>query len=248
MTIYSFDDRRDLALPGENEATLLYAVEHFIKVAQEAIAKRGRFSVALSGGSTPKAIYQSLTDPLHNKRLDWQKILLFWSDERAVPPYHPDSNYHMAMEAGFAKMGIPPDHIFRMQAEGDIEEGALAYEETIKRILPDQRFDLIMLGMGDDGHVASLFPRTHGLHAPGRLAIANYVPQKETWRMTLTFACINSGAPHSPLCVGPSKAEKVKEVLTGPYTPDDLPAQAVGLPGHTALWILDSSAASLLEK
>jgi 6-phosphogluconolactonase len=144
--IYAYDERRDLAIPGDFEATLNFGVDQFIALAEKAISERDRFLVALSGGSTPKAIYQELCDPLHRKRLNWQKIFLFWSDERAVPPYHPDSNYHMAMEAGFAKMGIPPQHIFRMQAEGNIEQGAVAYEELIRKNIPDLQFDLIMLG------------------------------------------------------------------------------------------------------
>ena len=217
--ILAFDDRRDIALPGDEGATLDFCVEHFLDVAERSLSERGRFAVVLSGGSTPKAIYQRLTDPLHRKRVDWQKIYLFWSDERCVPPYHPDSNYRMAMDAGLDKMGIPPQHIFRMQAEGDVEEGALAYEEQIRHTLPDLSFDLMMLGMGDDGHTASLFPRTHGLHAPGRIAIANYIPQKETWRMTLTFECINA-ARHTVLYVlGPGKAQMVNKVLTGPFLP-----------------------------
>lgn len=241
--IFAFDERRDIAVPGDEKATLEYCVEHFLALGKEAIAERGRFVVALSGGSTPKAIYQRLA----NKEFDWQNIYLFWSDERCVPPYHPDSNYHMAMEAGFSKMGIPPQHIFRMQAEGDVEEGALHYEEQIRHILPDLSFDLVMLGVGEDGHTASLFPKTHGLHAPGRLAIANYVPEKQVWRMSLTFECINASRHIAIYALGASKAAIVKKVLTEPYDPDVLPAQKVGTPEHKALWVLDASASALFK-
>lgn len=241
--VFAFDDRRDIAVPGDEKATLEFSVEHFLSIGKQAIAERGRFAVALSGGSTPKAIYQRLA----SKEFDWQNIYLFWSDERCVPPYHPDSNYHMAMEAGFSKVGIPPQHIFRMQAEGDVEEGALHYEEQIRRSLPDLRFDLVMLGVGEDGHTASLFPKTHGLHAPERLAIANYVPQKQVWRMTLTYECINAARHIVFYAIGASKASIVKTVLTEPFDPDLLPAQKVGTPEHKALWIFDEAASALLK-
>ncbi len=244
--ICAFDERRDIVIPGDAAATLNFSVDHFTSLAERAIAEKGRFAVALSGGSTPKAIYQQLTDPLHRRRINWQKVFLFWSDERAVPPYHPDSNYHMAMEAGFAKVGIPSSQIFRMQAEGDVEVGALTYEELIRKNLPDLKFDLVMLGMGEDGHTASLFPKTHGLHAPGRVAIANFIPKLEMWRLTLTFECINSAHHAVFYALGANKAAMVQKVLTGPFTPDELPAQAVGIPEQKALWILDSAAGALL--
>lgn len=244
--IYSFDERRDIAIPGDAKATLDFCVEHFIDLANQAIAQRGQFFVALSGGSTPKAIYQLLTDPLHRKRLNWQKIFLFWSDERCVPPYDPESNYRMAMDAGLERVGIPAQHIFRMQAEGDVDDGALVYEALIRNTVPDHCFDLIMLGMGEDGHTASLFPRTHGLHAPGRLVIANYISQKQVWRMSMTFDCINQ-ARHPVLYVfGADKASKVKRVLSEPFEPIELPSQAIGTSDHKALWILDSGSGSLL--
>ncbi|MCE5316861.1 MAG: 6-phosphogluconolactonase [Parachlamydia sp.] len=245
--IYSYDDRRDIATPGDAKATLDFCVEHFIDIGNQAITQRGQFFVALSGGSTPKAIYQLLTDSLHRKSLNWQKIFLLWSDERCVPPYDPESNYRMAMDAGLERVGIPAQHIFRMQAEGNVDEGALAYEALIRSTVPDHCFDLIMLGMGEDGHTASLFPRTHGLHSPGRLVIANYIPQKQVWRMSMTFDCINQ-ARHPVLYVfGAGKASMVKKVFTDSYEPDVLPVQAAGLPEHKALWILDKEAASLLS-
>jgi 6-phosphogluconolactonase len=247
VNIYAYDERRDIALPGDAKATLDFCVDHFLALANQAIAERDRFFVALSGGTTPKAIFQSVTDPLHRKKVDWSKVFLFWSDERCVAPSHPDSNYRMAMEAGFEKVGVPQEHIFRMQGEKDVEEGALAYDELIRHTVPDQRFDLVMLGMGADGHTASLFPRTHALHAPGRWAVANYVPSLQVWRLTLTFDCINA-ARHPVLYVlGANKAATAAQVLTAPYDPDELPAQAIGHANHKALWILDEAAASQLD-
>lgn len=243
--IQSLDERRNIVIPTEN--TLHYCVDQFFQIGEKSLSERGRFIVALSGGSTPKAIYQLLTDSVNRKRIDWKKVFLFWSDERQVPPYDPESNYRMAMDAGFEKVGVLPQQIFRMQAEGDIEEGALAYEALIKKNLPDGKFDLIMLGMGEDGHTASLFPKTHGLHTTGRLAIANYVPPLKTWRMTLTFECINAAHQINVYILGANKAEVVKKVLASSFDPDMFPIQAVGLPENRALWILDQAAAALLQ-
>lgn len=244
QSIKSFDNRRDLMIPGDHEKTLQFCVDHFIVIGQESIEDHGYFAVALSGGSTPKAIYQGLADPVHRTKIDWKHVLLFWSDERSVPPYDPESNYRMAMDAAFSHLPVPPQNIHRMQAEGDIEKGAMAYEKLIQAELKDNPFDLMMLGMGEDGHTASLFPRTHGLHTLDRLAIANYVPQKDTWRMTLTFDCINASRNIAIYVLGKSKAPMVKKVLTSPYQPDDLPVQRVGTPDHKATWILDEEAAS----
>lgn len=246
-SIQAFDNRRDLMIPGDTQTTLQFCVEHFLLTAEDAIENRGSFTVALSGGSTPKAIYQGLADPVHRTRIDWKKVQIFWSDERNVPPYDPESNYRMAMEAAFSHLPIPTQNIHRMQAEGDIEEGALAYDKLIKAILKESSFDLMMLGIGEDGHTASLFPHTHGLHAVDRLAIANHVPQKNTWRMSLTFDCINSSHNIVLYAIGKGKKDILKEVLTGPYRPDDLPAQRVGTAENKTLIIADSSAAEAIQ-
>ncbi len=202
----NFDERRDIIIPGNEKETIDFCVDYFFWIAEESIKDHGFFAIALSGGNTPKAIYQEITSERHAKRVDWSKVLLFWSDERCVPPTHPDSNFKMAMDAGFAKVPIKPDQIFRMEAEKDFEEAALKYEEIIKKTLPSNSFDLILLGMGDDGHTASLFPKTHGLHAHSRLVIANYIPKLEAWRLTLTFECINAARHIAIVVMGKSKA------------------------------------------
>jgi 6-phosphogluconolactonase len=240
-----FDDRRDIVIPGNHEETLKFAAAHFVSQSNEAVKAHGNFFVALSGGSTPKKIYEKVCAPPLQKEMPWNKINLFWSDERSVPSSHPDSNFHMAMEAGFAKMSIPPENIHRMEAEGDIEAGALAYEELLKEKKASP-LDLVLLGMGDDGHTASLFPKTHGLHTQTRLCIANFIPQKDTWRLTLTFECINEAKLSVIYVLGAGKTEMVKKVLTGPYNPDVLPIQRIGTREHKALWILDEEAGSLL--
>lgn len=245
--IRSYDERRNLSNPLGGDEMIQFCLEHFVSTAETAIHERGSFHVALAGGNTPKAIYQGLLEKNYKSRINWNKVYLYWSDERPVPPYDPESNYRMAMEAAFSKLQIPLQQIHRMQAEGNIEEGALAYEKLLQANLPEKSFDLMMLGMGEDGHVASLFPETHALHTKDRLAIENYIPQKEKWRMTVTFDCINRSRTIAVYLMGKSKADTLKRVLTGPYRPDHLPAQRVGSPSRKALWIADKEALSSIQ-
>lgn len=245
--IRPYDDRRDIIIPGDEEETVAFCTRQWIQIGQEAISKRGQFAVALSGGHTPNAIFKELSKPENIKSLDWSKVLCFWSDERSVPPTDPESNYHAAMQAGFATLPLKPENIFRMQGEGAIEEHAKAYEELIRKQLPSFQFDLIMLGMGEDGHTASLFPHTEGLHAAaGRLVIANFVPQKNTWRMSFTYECIQQGKVICIYAMGSKKAAMVAKVLTGSYEPDLLPIQRIGTPDRPATWILDTAASAQL--
>ncbi len=233
----------ELLVPGDYDATLHFSAQHFITTSRDAIHDHGQFFVALSGGSTPKALYEILCQQDYSPEIEWDKVHLFWSDERSVPPTSPDSNYHMAMKAGFEKMLLSPGHIHRMVAEENIEENAKHYEAKILKILDGQSFDLVMLGMGEDGHTASLFPNTAGLKSQNRLVIANYVPQKETWRMTLTLDCINDAAETVFYVMGKSKAEMLSRIFS---TEPSLPCQLVGTPDHPALWIADEAASSLL--
>jgi len=224
------DERRELVIPGDREETIAYATQHWIELAKEAIANRGRFVVALSGGSTPKAIFEKL----RHIPLEWDKVFLFWSDERAVPPESPDSNYHMAMEAAFKY--LPLKHVYRMKGEGLIQESAAEYEKLVASHLP---FDLIMLGMGDDGHTASLFPGTEALSEKERLVVANYIPQKKCWRMTMTYPCINSARHIVFYVLGGDKKERLAEVLEPNCK---LPAALVGSSGSRAMWVADTQA------
>ncbi len=233
----SWDVRRDYIIPGDAKKTVEFAAQHWLHSAERAIQKRGRFAVALSGGSTPKAIYQNLI----SQKLDWSKIWLFWSDERAVPPNHPDSNYQMCMEF-FQKVPIPSSQIFRMIAETDIEKNARDYEEKIRHVLGNHLFDLVMLGVGEDGHTASLFPNTKGLEINQRLAIANYISEKKSWRMTLTFDCINESF-HSVIYVIGSQKQFITSKVLNAAIISEYPASRIGTPANKALWILDSEAA-----
>ncbi|TXI40950.1 MAG: 6-phosphogluconolactonase [Nitrosomonas sp.] len=244
--IQSFDDRRDIIIPGDKKATLDFCIHHFITQANNAIADHGYFTVALSGGSTPAAIYQGLGSTPMRHTIDWSKVFLFWSDERSVSTTDANSNYRMAMESGLTELNIPTANIFRMQAEENIVANALAYEKAIKEKASDGVFDFVMLGMGDDGHTASLFPYTHALHARNRLAVANWVPQHSTWRMTLTYDCINAAKVVAIYVLGKNKAEKVNHVLNTPLSPDSFPVQKIGTSNRKALWILDQEAAANL--
>ena len=218
---------RRVIVPGDEEETIAFAVEHFLHCGHEAILHHGAFFVALSGGSTPKKIYQRLT----KRPFDWEHVYVFWSDERAVPATHPDSNYRMAMDAGFSHV---PAHFFRMKGEGDIQSHALEYETLIKTTLKRQPFDLIMLGVGEDGHTASLFPGTDALKERARLVVANEVPQKQTWRMTFTYPLINAARHTVFYAMGQGKRAILQEVFQHQH----YPASSV-LP---STWILDLAA------
>ncbi len=244
--IQPFDQRRDLVIPGDEAETVRFCTTQWIELAQEAIQERGCFIVALSGGQTPHAIFKSLSQAEHQKRVDWSKVLLFWSDERDVPLNHPESNYFMAMEAGLKSLPFDPKNIFPVPREQNREEAARLYEEQIRAHVPSLQFDLIMLGMGEDGHTASLFPYTDALHANHRLFVANNIPQKQVWRLTMTYACMDLARTICIYVMGEKKKERVAEVLLEGDDSDRLPVQRVGTPTHKALWILDRAAASLL--
>lgn len=241
---WAFDLRRDFAIPGTSEQALDFSVNNWIFLAKEAIEKRGIFNCALSGGSTPKKIFERLV--AHKNDLDWSKVRLYFSDERCVSLSDKDSNYHMAWESGFKSL-VLKNQIFPMFdpdfESSDPEDAAKNYEKIIHAI----EFDLIMLGMGDDGHTASLFPFTHALHSEDRQVVANFLPDKEVWRITFTFEKINKGNHINLYVFGRSKAEKVKEVFTAAENFDLLPVQKIGTPNHKALWILDNESASLLS-
>ncbi|MEZ5314679.1 MAG: 6-phosphogluconolactonase [Chlamydiales bacterium] len=235
------DERRLIQIPGNYDQTILFAVDKWIEYANESIKDHNFFSVALSGGTTPKAIFQKLVNQAH--LIDWSKIYVFWSDERSVLPCHPESNYRMAMEeSGLEKLPIPKNQIYRMVAESDIERNATNYEKIIQRVLGTHPFDLIMLGLGDDGHTASLFPNTQGLIAKDQLIVANYIPQKNTWRMTMTYKCINSARHTCMYVLGSKKIKIIEKILTSDYNYKNYPAQNIGTKLNPSLWILDKEA------
>jgi 6-phosphogluconolactonase len=226
------------------------AAEHFATLAAEAMADHGRFSVALSGGSTPRDMHALLASDELAACIDWMKVYVFWGDERCVPPDHPDSNYQMACETLLDHVPVPRGNVFRMRGEIDPGQAALDYEQVLHDFFGASaapRFDLILLGMGHDGHTASLFPGTAAIHERTRWVVAHYVETLQAWRVTLTPVAINAAANVTFVVAGAGKAESLKDVLAGPYRPDLLPSQIVRPDIGRLRWMVDSSAAALLR-
>ena len=229
------------------------AAQYFVEMAGEAVAYSGRARIAISGGSTPKAAFELLADPHQpwRNRMPWDKLDLYWVDERAVPPDDPDSNYRMTREALLDRVPLHPSQIHRIEGELDPEAAAARYESELRNNfflegadLP--RFDLVALGMGADGHTASLFPRTQAIHELRRLAAANRVPQKDAWRITLTWPVINRASSVFFLIAGAGKASVLSDVLTGTLDPERLPSQLIWPSSGILTLILDKAAAALL--
>lgn len=247
MKEYIFSEKWQVHLPGNLRSTLKYAVDQWIACANAAYNDHGFFAVALSGGSTPKLIYQYLTAKENRDKIPWENTYLFWSDERSVPSTHVDSNYRMALvEGGFNCVPIKNENIFRMPAEKDIEQQAIQYEKTILDVLGKHPFDLIMLGIGDDGHTASLFPHTEALHISNRLVVANFVPQLNTWRMSFTFECINRAKKTFIYAFGEKKSAILEKVFNTPYNPDLYPIHRVGGSHNKASFIIDDEASKYI--
>jgi 6-phosphogluconolactonase len=223
------------------------AAEEFVRLAREAVADKGSFSVALSGGSTPKALFGLLASD-YLDQVPWRETHFFWGDERHVPPGHPDSNYRMAREAMLSKAPVPPENVHRVEAENpDAEAAAEAYARTLDAWLRPSRFDLVLLGMGSDGHTASLFPHTPAVHENARSVVANWVPKFDAYRITLTPPVLNAARNVLFLVAGPDKAETLHEVLEGEPRPDQYPSQVVRLTDGRLVWLVDRAAASLLS-
>jgi 6-phosphogluconolactonase len=229
------------------------AAQYFVEMADEAVDAQGRARIAISGGSTPKAAFELLGDPGQpwRARMQWDKLDLYWVDERCVPPDDQESNYRMTREALLDRVPLRPEQIHRMEGELDPERAASRYESELRNSfrlegaeLP--RFDLIALGMGPDGHTASLFPHTPALHEMGRLVTANHVAQKDTWRITLTWPVINRANSVFFLVDGSDKAQILNEVLTGTRDVDRLPSQLIWPASGILTLFLDKSAAAQL--
>jgi 6-phosphogluconolactonase len=228
------------------------AAEEVVSAATDAVAQRGRFTIALSGGSTPKGLFNLLaTNAL--TVLPWERMFFFWGDERHVPPTDPDSNYRMAQETMLSKVPVPPGNVFRMAAENpDAEAVAEDYEKTLWKFFelePGQIpvFDLILLGMGPDGHTASLFPGTAGLQEKSRLVIANWVEKMKTSRLTFTLPVLNAARCVAFLVSGTDKAAVLRTVLEEDVPGEQYPAKLVRPTDGKLIWLVDRAAASELS-
>lgn len=220
------------------------AAQLFINKSMAAVAERGFFTVALSGGSTPKLLYQLLADPneTFREQISWSRIHFFWTDERHVPPDHPESNYRMADEAMLSHVPVLKNNVHRVMSENpNAAEAAEAYEETVLKFVPGSppRFDLILLGLGSDGHTASIFPGSEVLYETKRLVAAPWVEKLKSYRITMTLPLINNAASVVFLVSGAEKAEIVRDVLRGPKR---YPAQEV----RPSMWLLDRAVAGKL--
>lgn len=221
------------------------AAERFVRLSHEAIEQRGRFSVALSGGHTPEQMFKLLAQDPYRSQVPWEKVEIFFGDERCVPPDSPESNYRTANESLLRKVPIPGDNVYRIRGEIDPNEAAIEYGQMLKEKFGDGGLDLIFLGMGPDGHTASLFPGTDALKEARHRCVANYVSKLSAWRITMTAPFINRAATVLFLVAGADKAKKVAEVLEGPADPERLPSQLIRPEPGKLVWLLDAQAAGM---
>ena len=245
---------REIRILADRAAIAKRAAQEFIQAAVVAAREKGTFSVSLAGGSTPKALYSLLvTDPALRSQVPWDKIQLFFGDERHVGPSHPDSNFRMATEAMISKAPVKPEQVTRIKGEyPDAEQAALEYERALREYfkLKDgeyPRFDLVLAGMGNEGHTLSLFPGTKALHADGRIAVRNWVGKLYAERITLTAPAASNTVQVIFMVTGADKAPALKAVLEGPFEPEQLPAQLLQPKNGKLLWLVDTAAGSMLS-
>jgi len=243
----------DLRIVDDLRGLSQAAAEEFVTQATGTVRANGRFTVALSGGSTPKSLFSLLASTFRDQ-LPWDKMFFFWGDERHVPPDHPESNYRMAYEALLSKVPVPAENVFRVPAENpDASQAAADYEQTLRKFFELSpgtfpRLDLILLGMGPDGHTASLFPGTSGLREKSRLVVANWVEKFKAYRITFTLPVLNNAAVVTFLVGGADKAETVREVLEGSQPAELFPSKLIHPTNGRLMWMLDQAAAAALSK
>jgi 6-phosphogluconolactonase len=240
---------REIKVVPDARAVAAEAAERVTTAAERAIAERGAFSIALSGGSTPKALYALLTAEPYRSRIDWSKVHILFGDERGVPPEHKDSNYKTADEALLSKVPIPRNQIHRMKGElGErAEDAAKEYGLMLQKRFPDG-LDVVLLGMGGDGHTASIFPGTPAVSEKEHRVLGYFATNSSTgksWRITMTAPFINQAREILVLLAGADKAARLKEVLEGPQDPDRLPIQLIKPARGKVVWIIDVAAAGV---
>jgi 6-phosphogluconolactonase len=245
---------REIRILPDGAAIARRAAQEFVQAAADAVRTRGSFNVALAGGSTPKALYRLLVNDLAlRSQLPWDKMHVLFGDERHVPPDHPDSNFRMATEAMISKSPMKPEQVTRIKGEyPDAGQAALEYEKALREYfkLKDgeyPRFDLVLVGMGNEGHTLSLFPGTKALHADGRIAVRNWVGKLYAERITLTAPAASNAARVIFMVTGADKGPALKAVLEGPFEPEQLPAQLLQPKNGKLLWLVDTAAGSMLS-
>jgi 6-phosphogluconolactonase len=243
----------DVVVLSDGVALMEAVAERIVVLCAQASAARGRFTWALSGGSTPRQLYALLATPRFASRIDWARVEFFWGDERCVPPDHPDSNYRMVREALFDVIHPDAARVHRMLGEEEPPRAATAYEAVLQRAFavpdagPAPRFDLVLLGMGADGHTASLFPGTAAVDELSRWVVVNRLSADSPTRLTLTRAVIDQAADVLFLVSGATKAARLKQVLEGPPAGSLLPAQMIRPTNGRLQWLVDADAASQLQ-
>lgn len=246
-------DNREIVTLTDSAAVAQEAARRFEILADEAIAQSGRFTIALAGGNTPRLLYTLLAQAPYSSKIDWQNVFIFFGDERTVPPDHADSNFRMAAESLLNKVNLPEGNIFRMRGEDDPAEAADSYSAILQEFFglnkaggpaPENfpRLDLVLLGMGADGHTASLFPGTSALQERTKPVVANHVPKLNTQRLTLTAPTLNRAANVLFLITGADKAPALHEVLHGEYQPQTYPSQLVRPAQGKLVFLLDKAA------
>jgi 6-phosphogluconolactonase len=238
----STGSRTDLIVLPDLEALGQAAAQRFSALAQAC----DPFSVALSGGSTPRRLYETLAAPPFCEHIPWERVHVFWGDERCIPPDDPGSNYRMARETLLDRVPLPASNVHRIRGELEPQAAAQDYVDQLRTFFGEwPTFDLILLGMGDDGHTASLFPGSDALHETRRpvVGVTAHYQDRPARRVTLTPPAINAARQVMFLVSGAGKAETLRDVLNGPYQPDVLPAQIVRPAAGSLSWLVDAAAA-----
>jgi 6-phosphogluconolactonase len=244
----------EIAVFPDLEAAAASAAERFAAACDRAVAARGACAVALSGGDTPKPLFARLAGDPYRRRIPWDRLYVFWGDERCVPPGDPRSNFKMANDLLLSKVPVPKAQIFRMPADTDDHAAAAAaYERTLRAHLPATadgwpRFDFNLLGLGANAHTASLFPHTPAVREGSRAVVAQYIDEVGMWRMTLTVPVLRRAAETVFLVAGASKAGAVRAALEGPPNGEDVPASVIRPLDGRIIWLLDAAAASGLSR
>ena len=237
------DERRQVFVAKTEEYAYDFCRQTFTEEVKKAVSVRASCSVALSGGNTPLRLFELFTEPSASLLINWSLLDIFWCDERCVPITDPESNYGNAMNY-FSRPPLDQAKKHRLAGDAvDLEAAASEYEKTIKKVCSGERLDLVMLGIGEDGHTASLFPKTAALKEEKRLYVPNHVPQKNCWRLTMTFPAIDQAKAVYALAIGKSKSKILKQILFGEYNYEELPAQRLGTPTNPVCFIIDKKAA-----